>query len=285
LKIIHKHLVQLQFTRHQNKNRLSVHLKKNCMFIAYLNTLDSKIKAKYTAKVFYPLITLFLLFVSTSTSYSQGFFNKEKVSNNRNYLDQRRWSWGYYLGFNYLDFKVDRFVEDDAILVTKNFGFNVGLIGNVKLHQYIDLRLEPGVIFSNRDFDFTGFGDDTVSRIRETRSSYIYIPLVVKFSTKRLNNFKPFVSGGIAYAHNLSSNEDNPSDNAANQFRLKTSNYFYEVGFGIDFYLEYFKFTPTIKGVFAINDELIRDKDPNSPWTSNIDNLSTRGIFINFTFQ
>jgi len=255
------------------------------MLTAGLNRSHSKLKSKYTAKVFYPLITLLLLLASTSDVYGQGFFNKEKVENNRNYLDQRRWSWGYYLGFNYLDFKIDRFVENDAILVTKNFGFNVGLIGNVKLHQYIDLRLEPGVIFSNRDFDYTGFGDETASRIRETRSSYIYIPLVVKFSTKRLNNFKPFVSGGIAYAHNLSSNEDNPSDNAANQFRLKTSNYFYEIGFGIDFYLEYFKFTPTIKGVFAINDELIRDKDPNSPWTSNIENLSTRGIFINFTFQ
>lgn len=255
------------------------------MLTTGLNSLHFNFKANHISKLLYPCLALFILFISTTDAYGQGFFNKEKVANNRNYLDQRRWSWGYYLGFNQLDFKIDRFVEDDAILVTKNFGFNVGLIGNVKLHEFIDLRLEPGVIFSNRDFDFTGFEEGSASRIRETRSSYIYIPLVVKFSTRRLNNFKPFVTGGIAYAHNLSSNEDNPSDNSANQFRLKTSNYFYEVGFGIDFYLEYFKFTPTIKGVFAINDELIRDKDPNSPWTSNIENLSTRGIFINFTFQ
>ena len=240
---------------------------------------------KYLNRTIYPFIIVLWISVGTVSVYGQGFFNKEKVENNRNYLEQRRWSWGYFLGFNSLDFKIDRYTEEDAILVNKNVGFNVGLIGNVKLHQYIDLRLEPGVYFSNRDFEYTGFEENTASRLRETRSSYIYIPLVVKFSTKRLNNFKPFISGGIAYANNLSSNEDNPSDNAANQFRLKTSNYFYEIGFGIDFYLEYFKFTPSIKGVFAINDELVRDKDPNSPWTSNIENLSTRGIFINFTFQ
>ena len=240
---------------------------------------------KYLNRTIYPFIIVLWIGVGTVSVYGQGFFNKEKVENNRNYLEQRRWSWGYFLGFNSLDFKIDRYTEEDAILVNKNVGFNVGLIGNVKLHQYIDLRLEPGVYFSNRDFEYTGFEENTASRLRETRSSYIYIPLVVKFSTKRLNNFKPFISGGIAYANNLSSNEDNPSDNAANQFRLKTSNYFYEIGFGIDFYLEYFKFTPSIKGVFAINDELVRDKDPNSPWTSNIENLSTRGIFINFTFQ
>jgi len=226
-----------------------------------------------------------LVLICFSGTYAQGFFNKEKVLNNRNYLEQRRWSWGYYLGFNSLDFKIDRKVESEPVLLTKNVGFNVGLIGNLKINNYLDLRFEPGVIFSNRDFDFTRFGDDEVARLRETRSSYIYLPLVLKFSTKRLNNFKPFISGGIAYAHNLSSNESNPSDNSAGQFRLKTANYMYEVGFGIDFYLEYFKFTPSIKGIFGINDELIRDQDPDSPWTSNIEDLTTRGIFINFTFQ
>ena len=57
------------------------------------------------------------------------------------------------------------------------------------------------------------------------------------------------------------------------------------MGFGIDFYLEYFKFTPSIRGIFAITDELVRDEDPNSPWTGNIDAMRTRGLFINFTFE
>lgn len=231
------------------------------------------------------VFSLVFIFLSITGSYAQGFFNKEKVLNNRNYLEQRRWSWGYYLGFNSLDFKIDRIEESEPVLVTKNVGFNVGLIGNYKINNYFDLRFEPGVIFSNRNFDFTKFGDDDVARLRETRSSYVYLPLVLKFSTKRLNNFKPFVSGGIAIAHNLSSNEDNPSDNSAGQFRLKATNYLYEVGFGIDLYLEYFKFTPSIKGIFGINDELIKDENPDSPWTANLDQLTTRGIFINFTFQ
>ena len=83
----------------------------------------------------------------------------------------------------------------------------------------------------------------------------------------------------------VSSNEKNPDDNSAGQFRTKRNMYFYELGFGIDFYLHYFKFTPSIRGVFAINDELVRDEDPNSPWTGNVTSMKTRGIFINFTFQ
>ena len=36
---------------------------------------------------------------------------------------------------------------------------------------------------------------------------------------------------------------------------------------------------------FGIKDELVRDDDPNSPWTGNINSMKTRGVFINFTFQ
>ncbi|HRV55783.1 MAG TPA: outer membrane beta-barrel protein, partial [Mangrovimonas sp.] len=100
-----------------------------------------------------------------------------------------------------------------------------------------------------------------------------------------LNNFKPFLLGGVSTAINLSSNEKNPEDNSNGQFRTKKNVFFYEIGFGIDFYLYYFKFTPSIRGVFGLNDELVRDVDPNSPWTSNIESMKTRGVFINFTFQ
>ena len=85
--------------------------------------------------------------------------------------------------------------------------------------------------------------------------------------------------------YNFSSNEDNQDDNAARQFRLKTSNFMYEVGVGIDLYLYFFKFSPSIRGIFAINNEIKYDKDPNSPWTAPINYLGTRGVFITFAFE
>ena len=53
----------------------------------------------------------------------------------------------------------------------------------------------------------------------------------------------------------------------------------------IDLYLFFFKFTPSIRGIFSLNDELVRDSDPNSAWTGNIAKMSSRGVFVNFTFQ
>jgi hypothetical protein len=174
--------------------------------------------------------------------------------------------------------------------VDKSLGFSVGLIGNMRINDYMDLRLEPGLFITKRFLNYNPeyFGNRPYTDAdlqREVRSTYIHLPLLLKLSTKRLNNFKPFVVGGISTALNLSSNEENPDDNAVGQFRSKKSVFFYELGFGIDLYLYWFKFTPSIRGIFALNDELIRDDNPNSPWTSNITSMKTRGVFINFTFQ
>lgn len=227
---------------------------------------------------------LIIILICCGYQVSQAqLFSKERVLNKEN-IDKKRWSWGYYLGFNTYDFNI-RYKETGAeVMVTKNLGFNVGLVGNLRINDYIDLRFEPGVAFANRVLEFPGFQDEFES-IREVKSSYVHLPLLVKFSSKRINNFKPFIIGGASVSHNLSSNENNPDDNSAGEFRMLTNITNIEVGFGVDFYLEYFKFSPSIRGVFGLQDELVRDENPNSPWTSNIEQMKSRGIFINFTFQ
>jgi hypothetical protein len=228
-------------------------------------------------------LVLTLLFI-VQTAEAQ-LFSRERLINNEHF-DKARWSWGYFLGFNNYDFKFEYINETGQpdIEVQTSTGFNVGLIGNLRLHEYFDLRLEPGLFYTERNLIYPGFEEER-DYLREAKSTYIHIPLLLKVSTKRLNNIKPFIIGGVSTSVNLSSNENNPEDNSVARFRMTKNTYYYELGFGIDFYLFYFKFTPSIRGVFALSDELIRDNDPNSPYTSNIDRMMSRGVFINFTFQ
>ena len=216
-------------------------------------------------------------------------FTKERVLNNENF-DKPRLSYGYYLGLNSYDFNIDYKSNLKDIQVIKSTGFNVGLIGNLRINDFFDIRLEPGLVMSNRTLSYSGtyfegliFNENELER--EIRSTYIHIPLLLKISTKRINNIKPFVVGGVSTALNLSSNQDNPEDNSQGNFRLLKNNLFYEMGIGIDIYLTWFKFTPSIRGVFSLIDEHIKDLDPDSPWTRNISKMQTRGVFINFTFQ
>lgn len=226
---------------------------------------------------------LFLgLFISL---FMNAQFNERPVMNIEN-EDEKPLNWGYFLGFNQYDFKFDYIdIPDDGdILVDTQTGFNVGLIGEVRINKFLDIRFEPGLFYAQRTVGFRGFTDENRA-IREVKSTYINFPLLAKVSTKRLGNWKPFVIGGASYALNLGSNEDSQDDNSVGTFRMTKNNFNWELGFGIDFYLEYFKFAPSIRGVFAINDELVPDNDPNSPWTGNLAGMRTRGIFVNFTFE
>ena len=232
---------------------------------------------------------LILIYILSINIASSQLFTKEKLSNNENF-DKAKISWGYYLGINSYDFNFDYQQDLSDVQLEKTTGFNVGLIANLRINDFFDLRFEPGLIMSNRNLSYNpnDFGDSEFlenNHLREVKSTYIHFPLLLKISTKRLNNFKPFITTGVSTAINLSSNEKNLADNSSGQFRTKKNMFFYELGFGIDLYLEWFKFTPSIRGVFAISDELIRDDDPLSPWTGNINFMKTSGVLINFTFQ
>jgi hypothetical protein len=235
----------------------------------------------------YVLSVVFILF-SIQFANAQ-LFSKERVLNNENF-DKAKLSYGYYLGFNVYDFNIDYYTNVEDIQVLKSTGFNVGLLGNIRINDYIDIRLEPGLVISRRELNysetyFAGIGFEDKDLIREIQSTFIHLPLLVKFSSKRINNIKPFVVGGISTALNLSSQEDSPDDNSNGVFRVRKNNLYYELGLGIDLYMAWFKFTPSIRGVFSMQDEVIKDIDPDSPWTQNISQMQTRGLFINFTFQ
>jgi hypothetical protein len=234
-------------------------------------------------------VLLLIILLITVQSVSAQLFSKERVLNNENF-DKPRLSYGYYLGFNVYDYNIDYATDVKDVQVLKSTGLNVGLVGNIRINDYIDIRLEPGLLISRRELNysntyFNGISYEERDLSREIQSTFVHVPLLIKFSTKRVNNIKPFIVGGFSTALNLSSQQNNPDDNSKNTFRVTKNNLYYELGIGVDLFLTWFKFTPSLRGVFSIQDELVNDVDPNSPWTSNMTQMQTRGLFINFTFQ
>ena len=205
-------------------------------------------------------------------------------------FDKRKLHYGFYLGLNKNDFKLNlrnSNVANADIRVEANGGFNVGLIADLRLHKNLNLRLEPGLVSNSKSIIFKHLTTSATPQdsIREVSSTYLHVPLVFKFSTDRYRNIRPYLLAGISYDYNFSSNEANQDDNSAGEFRMKSHNFMYEVGIGVDFYLYFFKFSPSIRGVFAINNEVKYDNDPNSNWTAPINYLGTRGIFLNLAFE
>lgn len=231
----------------------------------------------------------YLLLLSSLSSFAQGgiinksMFSKRPLINQENF-DKQRLRFGFFLGLNMYDFKIDKVKEEQDIIVDSQMGFNVGLIANLRLTEHLDLRFEPGLQYGQRNLRFPNI-NDPVDALREVKSTYLHFPLLLKMSATRVGNIKPFLLAGVSTDLNLSSNANSLDDNSSNRFRMLKNTNNYELGAGIDIYFEYFKFSPSLRGVFGINNELIPDKDPNSPWTGNMEAIKTRGIFLNFAFQ
>ena len=237
-------------------------------------------------KAFLCIVSLLLLFSSSVVAQK-----KDRIEYLPNF-DKKQLHFGYYLGINKKTFKVsynDYFNaipinSDNYLSVEESMGFNIGLVVDYKLHDNINLRFEPGLSSNTKTLTY-----NFLNEVREVPGTYLRMPLLLKLSTNRLDNMRAFVIGGVSYDFNFSSNEKNVNDNSQGEFRMKKSNFMYEVGVGVDIYLYYFKFSPSIRGIFAINNEIVRDTNYGGPYTGPytgiIDYFGTRGVFINFTFE
>ena len=208
-------------------------------------------------------------------------------------FDKKIVHYGYFLGVNQYDSKFEyiqnyyKELKLNDIAVEQQIGFSVGLIGDLRINEYMNLRFEPGLFYNKRGLiypEYAGFTKEN-DRYRELKSTYIHLPVLLKIITKRINNFRPFIIGGFSTDFNLSSNQKNSDDNASNVFRVISQNINYELGLGFDFYLYYFKFSPSLRGIFSLQNELIPDNDPASPWTGKINNMFSRGVALIITFE
>lgn len=233
-------------------------------------------------RIFLKIIFLLLIY---NFSFSQA--KKVRIENLQNF-DKQKLHFGYYLGINQYNFKIDYKQNPEySTQMIEQLGLNIGLVGDLRISEYLNLRFEPGLHTNKGSIKFnerSNFSKES-DTLRSVKSTYVHLPILLKFSSKRIDNFRPYLLGGISSSFNLSSNQNSPEDNKNDVFRLKTLNFYYELGFGIDFYFQYFKFSPSIRGLFSLKNELVPDNDINSPWTGNLDRLRTRGIFINFTFH
>lgn len=247
------------------------------------------------------VLLILTLTIKVHAQFAKSMFSKDPIINLENFQKQRVY-FGFYLGFNSYDFKMDYNKFDDNpdnigqdILIKKSTGFNVGLVADLKLQEYVSLRFEPGLYYTKRDLQypesyFSATTPTPSDKLREVNSTYLHFPLLLKFLALRTGNVRPYILGGVSTTLNLSSNSKSKDDNLQQRFRVKPWTQNYELGFGIDIFSEYFIFSPSIRGVFGLNDELIRDDvnsfDPDeSPYTGRIESMKTRAVFINFTFH
>ena len=168
--------------------------------------------------------SIILLLIICFNNFSQ---NKgSKVENLQNF-DKKKLHFGYYIGLNQYNFKIDYKENPNyTTQVEEELGLNIGLIGDFRINEFLNLRFEPGLHTNKGALKFNERSNFTQNSdtLRSVKSTYIHIPILLKFSSKRIDNYRPYLIGGISTSFNLSSNENSPEDNKNNVFRLKSNN-------------------------------------------------------------
>ena len=232
------------------------------------------------------LICFIVLFSVFSMTYGQDY----KLQNLKT-EDKKRLRFGYYLGLNSVGAKMDYLPNPSGqpfrLSIKPIPSFDVGLVADVRINEFVNIRFHPGVAFVEREIKFP-FSEASLSKPlieRNVKSNYVRFPLGIKLNARRIRNARPFLMGSMSYNINITSEETNPEDNTSGTFRMKRNMYAWEFAIGTDIYLPYFKFTPSIHGLFALNNEIVPDNDPNSDFTKHIASMKSRGVFVRFTFE
>ena len=225
----------------------------------------------------------FLLCVSFNS-----FGQRHKKPQNLPRYDFKKIHFGFTLGINSLNFNINKnnnFLNNDTLLSMLSEdqkGFNLGIVSNLRLGKYTDLRFIPTLVFGERILNYS-FNDQSNLPLQEKRieSTMIDFPFSLKYKSERYNNFRTYVMCGIKYSLDIASQSE-IDDEGQELVKLNNHDLMIEGGFGIDFYLQYFKFSPQIKLSHGIINILTKD---STLYTETINNLKTRSWMISFTFE
>ncbi len=174
-----------------------------------------------------------------------------------------------------------------SILSSPSAGFTVGIVSNLRLGNFFDLRFIPSLSFGERyiDYEFKKYSDTTaylVSIRKNIPSTFIELPLQVKYKSKRLNNFRAYLLGGVNARIDLASQAKKKKDSGVVQVKLSKGDIYGEIGMGFDFYFEWFKFGTELKMSYGFLDIL---KHEDNIYTEGIEKMSSKVFQVTLTFE
>jgi len=204
-------------------------------------------------------------------------------------LDNQIAHFGYSLGLNTMDFIIrpsDLFLPSFdtvySVEVGRYVGFNINMIANLRLANYLDVRFLPGLIFGQRNLEYKYIknGEYWLHNMM-IESTFLDFPIYLKYRAARISNWRPFIIGGISGRIDLASQKKiNPAEQP--KIRLRPLDAYYEVGIGADFFLEYFMFGIELKSSWGIFNVVQYD---NTQFSEYYKRLNSHMIILAFHFE
>lgn len=208
---------------------------------------------------------------------------------NQPYADHKLYHFGFHVGLHTQDLILTNrgtVSESDGIWFAEipeySPGFSVGVIGDLFLNPYMNLRLSPSIHFGDKTVYFKEQGTGEIKRV-SVRSNYLSAPLDVKIQSARLNNMRPYITCGVYGDLDLGRKR-------GTELLMRSLDYGFEFGLGCTFYMPFFRLAPELKFRFGLMDALVHDRDDlagesDKVYTNSLSKATTRMIVLTFNFE
>ena len=115
--------------------------------------------------------------------------------------------------------------------------------------------------------------------------SFLDFPLHLKYRSERVNNYRPYLVGGINFRYDMSAKREFDVE-SAEYVKFKPADFYLEFGFGVDTYLRYFKFAPEIKLGIGLRNIISDDgREPYPQFVNSIERATSYIVMLNFHFE
>ena len=244
------------------------------------------------------LFSIIILLATTLAVRAQG-----NAVQNRPYTDLRPFHLGVVVGMHYQDMEFTNIgpqmiMNDDGTQSEKiitcdqdrwDMGFNVGVLGELRLSNHFAFRVAPTMYFGNRHITFYNHTDkmengQPITQKQDMKTVYIGVPLNIIFSAPRLDNARPYLMAGLDPMINLSGGDND-------YLKLKPYDIFLEIGLGCDIYLPFFKLRPELKFCYSLINSLdkkhpdqLRD-DNMIMYAKSVNDTRSKMIVLSFYFE
>ncbi len=187
------------------------------------------------------------------------FSQKNSVLKSRENLidyDQRLLTYGFTLGIHSSSVRLkydDTFTQSPGpfdtvanVTTPTGVGFSIGFLANLRLLQYLDVRLMPKVGFYQYSVNYQYFPATSPDENFFADFTTVDLPVMLKYKSARRKNFRMFYVGGITPTIDVTGKKQR-EENEQEGLRLSGDNLSMEIGFGTDIYFPLFKFSPEIR--------------------------------------
>jgi Outer membrane protein beta-barrel domain len=207
--------------------------------------------------------------------------------------DDKPFHFGINIGVNRSHFSFThhpRFLQYDSVTVVESInstGLNLALLVNLRLGEHFDIRTTPlNLTFTEKSFLYNLtypdiIGGENFATIKKIQSISLTLPVQLKFSSDRINNFKVYMIAGGKLEYDLASNAG--ARKAENLIKLNKLDYGVEGGLGFHLYFPMFVLSPELKVGWGMANLHSRDKDLK--FSNVIDKINSRTVTLSLTVE